>query len=100
MSELEILAAGAAGMERQRAMLDISARNVAGSQVSSPEHPYRRLVASIDEEGHVRARESGESADGLLEMVAMLQAQRSFESSASAFDAGKRLIDRTLEVGR
>jgi flagellar basal body rod protein FlgC len=43
---------------------------------------------------------SGETADALTEMIAVLDAQRAFESNASVFDAGKKLAERTLDVGR
>lgn len=101
MSELDILAQGAAGMERQRALLDLAARNVAAAQASTPAHPYRRLVAEFDaasDEPHVR--ESSEPAEALTEMVTMLDAQRAYEANASIFDVGKRIAERTIELGR
>ena len=100
MSELDLLGAGAAGMARQRELLDISARNVAAAQASTPGHPYHRLVASFAEDGEPFVHESGESADALSEMIAMLDAQRAYEANASIFDAGKRIVERTMEVGR
>lgn len=100
MSELDLLGAGAAGMARQREILEISARNVAAAQASTPDHPYHRLVAAFDDAGGMNVTESREPADALSEMVAMLDAQRAYESSASIFDVGKRIVDRTLEVGR
>ena len=43
---------------------------------------------------------SGESADALTEMIAVLDAQRAYEANASVFDVGKRLAERTLAVGQ
>jgi flagellar basal-body rod protein FlgC len=43
---------------------------------------------------------SGESADALTEMIAVLDAQRAYEANASIFDIGKRLAERTLTVGQ
>ena len=43
---------------------------------------------------------SGESADALTEMIAVLDAQRAYEANASIFDVGKRLAERTLTVGQ
>jgi flagellar basal-body rod protein FlgC len=43
---------------------------------------------------------SGETADALTEMIAVLDAQRAYEANASVFDVGKKLADRTLDVGR
>lgn len=100
MSEWDLLGAGAEGMARQRAILELSARNVAAAQASTPDHPYHRLVADFDGAEGMRVRESSEPADALSEMVAMLDAQRAYEASASIFDVGKRIVDRTLEVGR
>ncbi|HEX3464602.1 MAG TPA: flagellar basal body rod C-terminal domain-containing protein [Candidatus Elarobacter sp.] len=124
MSELDILSVAAGGMGVQRALLDVAARNVAAAQASTPEHPYPRLVARFasadpadaflgvpdDEEnagdedgggarlaGTVR---SGETADALTEMIAVLDAQRAYEANASVFDVGKRLAERTIDVGR
>jgi len=43
---------------------------------------------------------SGETADALTEMIAVLDAQRAYEANASVFDAGKRIAERTIDVGR
>jgi flagellar basal-body rod protein FlgC len=42
----------------------------------------------------------GETADSLTEMIAVLNAQRAYEANASVFDVGKRLAERTIDVGR
>ncbi len=117
MSEFDVLSIAADGMGVERAMLDVAARNVAAAQASSPQHPYARLVAQVesrrpddgepvfddDETPWTRiagVAPSGETADPLTEMVAVLDAQRAYEADASVFDVGKRLAERTLDVGR
>jgi len=128
MSDFDLLAAGADGMDVQRTILDVAARNVAAAQASTPQHSYPRLVArfaappaddfdtdddDVDPDGgdpdgdaadgpHTRflgTSPSGESADALTEMIAVLDAQRSYEANASIFDVGKRLAERTLQIG-
>jgi len=121
MAEFDLLNVAAGGMSTQRALLDVAARNVAAAQASTPEHPYPRLVARLaatpaqadpfelpefgDEEPDaapavLETVPSGEVADALTEMIAVLDAQRAYEANASVFDVGKRLAERTLDVGR
>lgn len=121
MSEFGLLSIAADGMSVQRSLLDIAARNVAAAQASTPEHPYPRLVARLttpaaddafdpvpDDDDSDTApatavrttTRAGESADALTEMIAVLDAQRAYESNASVFDVGKRLAERTLDLGR
>jgi len=119
MNEFDLLSVAAAGMDVQRTVLDVAARNVAAAQASPPEHPYPRLVARfvtsdpIDDDGDpdappedgggprfVGTVRTGESADAITEMVAVLDAQRAFEANASVFDTGKRLAERTLQIGQ
>ncbi|HYZ16593.1 MAG TPA: flagellar basal body rod C-terminal domain-containing protein [Candidatus Acidoferrum sp.] len=121
MSEFDLLTVAADGMNVQRTLLDVAARNVAAAQASSPQHPYPRLVARFasplaedepdrfaDPDGDpdgagtrfVGTVRGGETADALTEMIAVLDAQRAYEANASIFDVGKRLAERTLEVGR
>jgi flagellar basal body rod protein FlgC len=122
MSEFDVLSVAADGMSVQRTLLDVAARNVAAAQAATPQHPYPRLVAqfaaaepadSFDPApddgdsagdgnwtrftGTVRG---GETADSLTEMIAVLDAQRAYEANASVFDVGKKLAERTLDVGR
>lgn len=122
MSGFELLSLAADGMSVQRTNLDVAARNVAAAQASTPAHPYPRLVAqfagaAVDEGGEAMpepdaaddgdapqtrflgTRPSGETADALTEMVAVLDAQRAYEQNATIFDVGKRLAERTLQVG-
>ena len=122
MSEFDLLSIAADGMSVQRTLLDVAARNVAAAQASTPEHAYPRLVAhfaardpeesfaglSDDEDDAGAAVRSsvaalaaaGDGADALTEMIAVLEAQRAYEANASVFDVGKKLAERTLDVGR
>jgi len=116
VSEMDLLAGAARGMNVQRSVLDIAARNVAAAQASSPGHAYARLVAEIVEEPEtgdddladgeeqsgplVRTRTEPGTGDALTEMIAVLDAQRAYEADASIFDVGKRLAERTLDVSR
>jgi flagellar basal body rod protein FlgC len=123
MSEFDVLATAADGMSVQRALLDVAARNVAAAQAGTPQHPYPRLVARFaapapddglapvfgddetaeDDAGWTRfvgTTRGGDAADALTEMIAVLDAQRAYEANASVFDVGKKLAERTLDVGR
>jgi flagellar basal-body rod protein FlgC len=44
--------------------------------------------------------EHGVDVDAVTEMVAVLDAQRAYEANASVFDIGKRLSERTIDMGR
>jgi flagellar basal body rod protein FlgC len=121
MSEFDLLSVAADGMDVQRTLLDVAARNVAAAQASTPAHPYPRLVAhfasaepadALDTLGDPDASDdapatrllgtvpSGETSDALTEMIAVLDAQRAYETNASVFDVGKRLVERTIDLGR
>jgi flagellar basal body rod protein FlgC len=121
VSEFDLLSIAADGMSVQRTLLDVAARNVAAAQASTPQHPYPRFVAHVaardpdegfagvpdDEDDAADAVRSvaaiapaGEGADALTEMIAVLEAQRAYEANASVFDVGKKLAERTLDVGR
>ncbi len=121
MTEFGVLARAADGMDVQRVVLDVAARNVAAAQASTPQHPYPRLVArfaapaeTTDDDGiptpdpgedatttqFLGTRASGENADAMTEMIAVLDAQRAYEANASIFDVGKRLAERTLQIGQ
>jgi flagellar basal-body rod protein FlgC len=123
-SEMDLLTAAANGMSAQRSVLDVAARNVAAAQASTPAHPYARLVAQFgpvaqaasedafdpplddfDEAAMpgstvVGVRAEPGSGDALTEMIAVLDAQRAYEQNASIFDTGKRLAERTIDIGR
>jgi len=120
MNEFDLLTRAAAGMDVQRTVLDIAARNVAAAQVSSPGHDFQRLIADIDDPSAsdddspdpdpeatnmigprvVGTRPVRASADALAEMIGVLDAQRAYEMDASVFDVGKRLAERTIDLGR
>jgi flagellar basal body rod protein FlgC len=118
MNEFDLLDRAAAGMSVQRTILDVAARNVAAAQVSVPGRDFQRLVADIDDSGAVDedfpdpdsedqvgprvigTRSVRASADALTEMISVLDAQRAYEMDASIFDVGKRLAERTIDVGR
>ena len=125
-TEMDLLANAASGMSAQRTVLDLAARNVAAAQASTPGHPYTRLVAQfanapaaladdgpeIDDtadpasdesptaSGLAGVRSEPGSGDALAEMIAVLDAQRAYEQNASVFDIGKRLAERTIDLGR
>ncbi len=137
MSEFDVLATAAAGMDAQRSALDLAARNVAASQADGP--AFERMIpryavapspgvpstpdgyepedpSEIDSEMLDDAGESGDPAlpirylgatpepgvdvDAVTEMVSVLDAQRAYEANASVFDIGKRLAERTIDMGR
>ncbi len=122
MSEFDVLSVAADGMSVQRTLLDVAARNVAAAQAGTPQHPYPRLVARfataepddgfdpVPDEGEATddvnwtrftgTVRRGDAADSLTEMIAVLDAQRAYEANASVFDVGKKLAERTLDVGR
>jgi flagellar basal-body rod protein FlgC len=137
MSEFEVLSAAAAGMDAQRAALEVAARNVAAAEAAPAGGTFARLVPQFSvapapqgpqalfgfdegasdapapdspdspdssEELPVRFTgtqpERGGDADAITEMVAVLDAQRAYEANASVFDLGKRLAERTIDLGR
>jgi flagellar basal body rod protein FlgG len=61
-------------------------------------------AGSPDEQGAVVAftgvRRGSQPVDAIGEMVNVLDAQRAYEADASIFDIGKRLFQRTIEMGR
>lgn len=97
-------------MEAQRAVLDVEARNVAAAEAAGPKGSYARLVPDfklVQDDGdtpqvsvtgsHVQR---GTSVDVITEMVAVLNASRAYEANASIFDIGKRLAERTIDMGK
>ena len=134
MNEFDVLQAAAAGMDAQRAALEVAARNIAAAQASPDGSAFARLVprfaiaptadaadggfepggessdfepdAAADEASDEPVRfagtavERGSDADAITEMVAVLDAQRAYEANASVFDLGKRLAERTIDLGR
>jgi flagellar basal-body rod protein FlgC len=85
----------AAQADGEPALTGIEAR-MNGDPGSLPQPP--------DEQGAVVAftgiRRSSQPVDAIGEMVNVLDAQRAYEADASVFDIGKRLFQRTIEMGR
>ncbi len=109
MDTLGLLKTAASGMEAQRAALDVAARNVAAAEAAGPKGSYERIVPTfrlIDEDGTPEvqfagtAAQRGSSGDVLTEMISVMNASRAYESNASIFDVGKRLAERTIDMGR
>ncbi|MBC5829074.1 MAG: hypothetical protein GIW98_02645 [Candidatus Eremiobacteraeota bacterium] len=120
MSEFDMLSLAASGMQAQSAALDVAARNVAVAEAAGRDGSYERLVpdfstavaseedlysdgldappASIAYAG--AHSEKGSSVDVLSEMISVLNASRAYEANASVFDLGKRLAERTIDLGR
>jgi flagellar basal-body rod protein FlgC len=127
VTEFDVLRTAASGMDAQRVSLDVAARNVAASEADGS---FMRLVprfamqnVSSDGDGDVPADiaesvdenssgdafqirflgtqpQRGADVDAVTEMVSVLDAQRAYEANASVFDAGKRLMERTIDLGR
>lgn len=110
MDSLNLLRTAASGMDAQRAVLDVEARNVAAAEAAGPKGSFARAVPDFsvvqNDDGtstvavsgsHV---ERGSSVDVITEMVAVLNATRAYEANASIFDIGKRLAERTIDMGK
>jgi flagellar basal body rod protein FlgC len=106
---VDLLAAAAAGMDAQRAALDVAARNVAAAEAAGPNGSYPRAVAEFSIVRTARGSmlrfagarvERGTNVDVLAEMLAVMNASRAYESNAAVFDAGKSLAQRTIDLGR
>ena len=113
MSDFDLLSVAASGMEAQRNALDIAARNVAAAEAAGPMGSYAREVPEFsivrdvaDESGSETVAftgthsERGSNADMLTEMIGVMNASRAYEANASVFDLGKRLAERTIDMGR
>jgi flagellar basal body rod protein FlgC len=105
----DLLSTAAAGMDAQRAALDVAARNVAAAEAAGRDGSYARMIPEfriVDEGGgeHVEFagthEERGTNVDILTEMIAVMNASRSYESDAALFDTGKNLAEKTIEMGR
>jgi flagellar basal-body rod protein FlgC len=74
--------------------------------VQPPEDLGDDVSADGDDDGSMPVRylgatpERGVDVDAVTEMVAVLDAQRAYEANASVFDIGKRLSERTIDMGR
>jgi flagellar basal body rod protein FlgC len=110
MDSLGLLKTAASGMDAQRAVLDVEARNVAVAEAAGPKGSYARAVPDFhvlqDDDGTATIAVSGShverssSVDVITEMVAVLNATRAYEANASIFDIGKRLAERTIDMGK
>ena len=132
MTEFDVLGAAAAGMDAQRAALNVAARNVAAAETGEafarlvpryvlPPEPTEAaddidaVLAAVPGDEAIGVGDDGSgdvvrfagttqmpgiAADSIAEMVAVLNAQRAYEANASVFEAGKRLAERTIDVGR
>jgi flagellar basal body rod protein FlgC len=109
MDSIGLLETAASGMEAQREALDVAARNVAAAEAAGLNGSYERLVPEFrlqrdgDSETVAFAgahSQRGSSVDVLTEMVAVMNASRAYESNASVFDVGKRIAERTIDMGR
>lgn len=107
--KIDLLDAAAAGMDAQRAALDVAARNVAAAEAAGPNGDYERAVPAfriVKSEGEPRLEftgthaERGTNVDILTEMIAVMNASRAYESNASIFDVGKRLAEKTIDLER
>jgi len=62
-----------------------------GEPDAADDLPIRYLGATV---------QRGAEVDAVSEMVSVLDAQRAYEANASVFDLGKRLAERTIDMGR
>ncbi|MFN2528468.1 MAG: flagellar basal body rod protein FlgC [Candidatus Baltobacteraceae bacterium] len=114
MSDFDLLSVASSGMQAQRAALNIAARNVAAAEAAGPGGSYEREVPefslirdALDGDDGPQSvavtgtrREKGSSVDLLTEMIGVMNASRAYEANASVFDLGKRLAERTIDMGR
>ncbi|HLX26052.1 MAG TPA: flagellar basal body rod C-terminal domain-containing protein [Candidatus Cybelea sp.] len=107
--KIDLLDAAAAGMDAQRAALDVAARNVAAAEAAGPNGDYERTIpvfAVVESDDDARVEFTGTRAargtnvDILTEMIAVMNASRAYESDASIFDVGKRLAEKTIDLER
>jgi flagellar basal body rod protein FlgC len=107
---VDLLQSAAAGMDAQRAALDVAARNVAAAEAAGRNGGYARLIPDFritrapDGEAllgfagtHVQR---GTNVDILTEMIAAMNASRAYEADASLFDVGKTLAEKTIALGQ
>jgi flagellar basal body rod protein FlgC len=97
--EFAVLGAAAAGMDVQRAALDVAARNVAAAQVAGPHDRFARLVPIVVARGT-----DGDEPDAAIEarVDALDRAEAPFGSTADAgadADAPVRFAGTRVERG-
>ena len=105
MSDFDLLSVAASGMQAQRSALNIAARNVAAAEAAGPGGSYERVIPEFSIVRDAIAvtgshREKGSDVDLLAEMIGVMNASRAYEANASVFDLGKRLAERTIDMGR
>ena len=110
MDSFPLLTLGSAGMDAQRAALDVAARNIAAAEAAGPRGSFERQIPQFaqvrDGDGETitvfkgAVTQHGVSADAMTEMVNVLNASRAFEANATVFETGKQLALRTIEMGR
>ena len=105
MSGLPLLETAGAAMNAQRSALDVLGRDVAASQIAGP-GGFERFepVLTVNQSGMLAfsgvRKEHAAAGDTVHEMMALLETQRSYESDASLFAAGKHLAERTIDLER
>lgn len=106
---VDLLDSAAAGMDAQRAALDVAARNVAAAEAAGPRGSYARDIPEFrvfDDDDGARVAftgtrtERGSNVNLITEMIAVMNASRAYESNASLFDVGKTLAEKTIDLGR
>ncbi len=109
MNVLPMLETAASGMSAQRGALDIAARNVAAAEAAGTTGTFERMVPEFqlgDNDGAAVITLSGShlqrgsDVDMITEMISVMNASRAYEADASMFDVGKRLAERTIDLGR
>lgn len=105
----DLLDAAAAGMDAQRAALDVAARNVAAAEAAGPRGSYARMVPEfrvLESDDGARVSFTGTHVERdsnvnlITEMIAVMNASRAYESNAALFDVGKTLAEKTIDLGR
>ena len=106
---VDLLDSAAAGMDAQRAALDVAARNVAAAEAAGPRGSYAREVPVyrvVRGDGGARVTftgthfERGSNVNLITEMIAVMNASRAYESDSALFDVGKTLAEKTIDLGR
>jgi len=102
---IPLLSLAARSMEAQRSVLDIFARNVAAAQVAGNGGFTRFepiLAQDADGAPYVNglAKQRVKNGSIVTEMLAIMQAQHSYESDATIFSLSKHLAEQTLAVER
>lgn len=106
---LDLIDAAAAGMDAQRAALDVAARNVAAAEAAGPRGSYARAIPEfrvLDDADGARVAfagtrtQRGSNVNLITEMIEVMNASRAYESNVALFDVGKTLAEKTIDLGR